>query len=307
MKNKITINQAIEEFPNYLSMKGITKSTCKAYIGDLKIFRNYMKDSYPSIVYIDTIKKFHIISYRNFLCDKLEKKEYKKNTVDRKFDSLKVFYDYLEFYDYIEANFVKDFTFKRFRNITYSAESSETNIPRFLEEFEVKEIINTAKKDRTENKLRDIAILEVLRTTGCRRSSILELEWRDIDFFNNTILIKHRKSKNTSTVPLSSTLKQALADYKYSLPEHTPNVFNIGKDAFNDLIKKYIDKSGLQEEKDFKITAHTFRHSFITFLVKKKVPLEKIAQYTGHKDLRSLKVYTHLVPTDLNEVSALFG
>ncbi len=298
-----TLKQSIEEFPNYLSMKGIAKSTCQAYLADLKIFKRYMSDNYPSVVYIDTIKKFHIISYRNFLVSKIESKEYKKTTVDRKYDSLKVFYDFLEFYEYIEENFVKDFSFKRFKNVTYS-EANEMRVPTFLEDDEIKLIIEEAKKDRTENKFRDVAILELLRTTGCRRSSVLELEWKDVNFYKKNIMIKHKKTKNVSVVPLSPSLEQALIDYKYSLTKHTTVVFDIKKDAFTDLINKYVKKSGLN--KDFKITAHTFRHSFITFLIKKDVPLEKISKCTGHKDLQSLKVYTHLVPNDLNEVSKLF-
>ena len=301
---RITLKQSLEEFPTYLNIKGMTESTSKAYIGDLKIFENYMKDSYPSLVYIDTIRNFHIISYRNFLVEKMKNKEYKKSTVDRKYDSLKVFFDYLEEYNYIKDNFVKKFTFKRCRNITYS-ETKEVNIPNFLDEEEIKMIIDAVKKDKTENKLRDLAILELLRTTGCRRSSVFDLEWKDIDFHNKTILIKHQKTKNWSNVPLALSLEQALIDYKFSLIEHTPNVFNIKKDAYNDIINKYVEKSGLK--KDFKITGHTFRHSFITFLVKKNVPLEKIAKYTGHKDLRSLNIYTHLVPTDLDDVASLFG
>ena len=300
---KITLKQSMEEFPMYLNMKGLTQSTCGAYMGDIKIFKQYMDEYYPSIVYIDTIRNVHIISYRNFLVEKMEDGEYKKNTVDRKFDSIKVFFDYLEFYNYIEENFVKKFTFKRCRNITYS-ETKEANIPNYLDKEEIKMIIDAVKKDRTGNKLRDLAILELLRTTGCRRSSVFDLEWKDIDFYNKTIMIKHRKTKNWSNVPLARSLEQALIDYKSSLTEHSSNVFTIKKDAYNDLISKYVKKSGLI--KDFKITGHTFRHSFITYLVKKNVPLEKIAKYTGHKDLSSLNIYTHLVPSDLDEVAKLF-
>ncbi|MGF7058715.1 tyrosine-type recombinase/integrase [Brassicibacter mesophilus] len=306
MENRITINQAINEFPNYLYIKSTASSTIKAYTSDIKIFQRYLKTNFPSIVYIDTIKKIHIISYRNFLCDKLKNQEYKKATVDRKYDSLKVFYDFLEYYELIDKNFVKDFKFTRARHMDF--DGSETmNLPRFLEDYEIKKIIYTAKTDRTENRIRDIAILELLRATGCRRSSVLALTWEDINFDKNTILIKHQKTKNFSTIPLSPTLKQALIDHKLVTKGFTGNVFNIKKDAFNDLINKYVSKSGLQEQKDFKITAHTFRHSFITLLVKKDVPLEKIAQYTGHKDIRSLRVYTHLIPKDLDDIAMLIG
>lgn len=152
-----------------------------------------------------------------------------------------------------------------------------------------------------------MAILEILRSTGCRRSSIFDLEWKDIDFQEKEIIIKHRKSKNWSNIPLNPVLEQALIDYKYSLDGYTANVFDLKKDAFTNMVNKYVKKSGLQEKKDFDITAHTFRYSFITFLVKQGVPLEKIAKFTGHKDIRSLDIYTHLVASDLKDVSNLFN
>lgn len=99
-----------------------------------------MDDNYPSIVYVDTIRNFHIISYRNFLVEKIETKEYKRNTVDRKYDGLKVFFDFLEEMKNIEENFVKKFTFQRVRNITFT-EAKETIIPRYLNQDEIKEII----------------------------------------------------------------------------------------------------------------------------------------------------------------------
>lgn len=302
---RITLKQALREFPTYLNIRGLTKSTSEAYQGDMKIFEKYMDASYPSIVYADTVRSFHIISYRNFLVEKIETKEYKRSTVDRKYDSLKVFFDFLEELKSIEENFVKKFTFHRFRNITFT-EAKEILIPRFLSQDEIKKIIGCAKEDRTKNKLRDIAILEILRNTGCRRSSIFDLEWKDIDFQEKEIIIKHRKSKNWSNIPLNRVLEQALIDYKHSLNEYTQNVFQIKKDAFTNIINKYVKQSDLQEKKDFKITAHIFRHSFITYLVKKDVPLEKIAKFTGHKDIRSLQIYIHLVPSDLEDITDFF-
>ena len=58
-------------------------------------------------------------------------------------------------------------------------------------------------------------------------------------------------------------------------------------------------------KQNFTITSRTFRHSFITHLIRNDVPLIKIAMYTGHKDLETLKIYTHLVASDTNDISAL--
>ncbi|NYB73494.1 tyrosine-type recombinase/integrase [Sedimentibacter hydroxybenzoicus DSM 7310] len=306
MKEKITLKKAIEQFPSYLNIKGLKDSTIGAYKIDILIFENYIKEKYPSICYIDSIGKAHIMNYRNFLTEKITTKEYKKSTVDRKYDSLKVFYDFLEEFGFIEDNFVKDFSFKRVRNQIFDEEKT-LNLPKYLDEEDIKKIVETAKKDRTQNNIRDIAILEFLRSTGCRRSSVLALNWEDIDFVRDIITIKHSKTDNVSIVPLSKSLRQALIDYLAIENRISGKVFKIGKDALNDLVKKYVRNSGVQDKADFNITIHTFRHSFITNLVRKNVSLKKIAQYTGHKDIRTLEIYTHLIPTNLNDVCELIG
>lgn len=306
LKEKITLKKAIVQFPNYLNIKRLKDSTINAYKADITIFENYISEKYPSICYVNSIEEVHILNYRNFLTEKITTKEYKKSTVDRKFDSLKVFYDYLVDYKYVKENIVKDFTFKRVRNQIFD-DDERINLPRYLEEDDIKKIIDTAKNDRTKNNIRDIAILEFLRSTGCRRSSILALEWEDINFPKNTIIVKHPKNDNISIVPLSKSLRQALIDYLALENKIFGRVFNINKDALNDLFKKYVNKSGVQNKVNFNITLHTFRHSFITNLVNKNINLEKIAYYTGHKDVRTLEVYTHLSPKNLNDIAELIG
>ncbi len=309
---KITINQAIKEFPNFLYIKGKTKSTMKAYIADLKIFREFMKENFRSKYLIEEITRSDIVFYQTFLIDKVKEGKYKKVTADRKFDSLKVFYDYLEHYGHIKDNFLKEFSFTRAKG-AYDKENAVLYIPEFLEPNEIDRIIQSAKSTRTCNTLRDICILELLRSTGCRRCSVLDLKWEDINLFNETILIKHQKTKNTSILPLSERLKDALTDYMKTQKAPSGYVFKSNKGnplsmtAFSQVIKKYVTLSGLENKKDFEITAKTFRHSFITLLVRKNIPLEKIARYTGHKDVNTLKVYTHLKTDDLNDISLLVG
>lgn len=46
---------------------------------------------------------------------------------------------------------------------------------------------------------------------------------------------------------------------------------------------------------------HVFRHSFITQMIKEKVPIMYIARIVGHKDLKSTDHYTRLVMADLEE------
>jgi integrase len=76
----------------------------------------------------------------------------------------------------------------------------------------------------------------------------------------------------------------------------------LSKSAFNSIIVKWVNVSGIQKQKNYKITAHTFRHTFITLCIRANIPDTKIIEYTGHKDINSLDVYKHLCTTDYNDI-----
>lgn len=301
MKN-ISLEKAINEFPNYLSLKGKTITTKTAYMADIKIFQNFVNINSPKVKNTNDITKSHIVFYQNHLLELVENGKYKKTTCDRKFDSLKVFFNYLEEYKHINDNPLKGFTFSRIKG-KFSPGFKTSSLPNYLEISEIREIIDYAKSLKESNTLRDIAILEMLYSTGCRRSTILELEWSDINLYEKKVLLKHEKTKNETNIPMSASFYEAINNYAISLKALTGKVFPISKRCFSNTIKKYAIESKVQNRKSFEITSKTFRHSFITDLVKKDIPLEKIVRFTGHTDLNTLKIYTHLKTEDLSYIT----
>jgi len=95
--------------------------------------------------------------------------------------------------------------------------------------------------------------------------------------------------------PLYKVLNQLYMEKK---PDPDDPVFisnkgnRLSNTAFNQMFQKYVKLSGLK--KDFNITSHVFRHSFCTHLVKQGIPLIAIQRYTGHRDINSLNVYSHV-------------
>jgi integrase len=43
----------------------------------------------------------------------------------------------------------------------------------------------------------------------------------------------------------------------------------------------------------YSYTSHDFRHTGISNLIAKKMPIEKVATYVGHKDIRTTYKYLH--------------
>ena len=63
----------------------------------------------------------------------------------------------------------------------------------------------------------------------------------------------------------------------------------------------------LRDTKFDGISWHCFRHTFVSICAAKNIPLDVIAEFTGHASADTLRLYRHLHPSDLrNRLSALF-
>lgn len=301
---RTTIINSITLFTNHLHARKLAESSIQAYKADLKIFHQYLKaNSYK--VYVDEINKVDITNYQNYLLST----SYKMTTIDRKYDSLQQFFRFLNDFDIIKANPLQNFIFKRSKNAFDKEEDHTIN---FLEQMYIENIIDCARKSKSQHKYRDVALLELLKTTGCRRDTVLTLKWSDVFFDKSEIRLNHQKTNNTVRIKMASSLVTALKEHLNTSMDVTSYVFQsqkgtqLRKDAFNDLINKYATNSGVEKVVGFKITSRTFRHSFITHCIVNNIPLAKIAHITGHKDIETLKYYTHLVSKDTDEVAGLF-
>ncbi len=305
-QSRITLKKSLPLFANALSARKLAPSSISAYVADLSLFDNFIAE-YTSKAYVKDINRVDITNYQNHLL----KSVYKKNTVDRKFDALKVYFRFLFDNAFIPNDLLKNFVFKRSKN---AFSKDEDNTINYLEMDLVEEIVDYARFIKGNvHKYRDIAILELLKTTGCRRDTVLTIDWSDVNFSKGEITLKHLKTNSVGKVKMAPGLKDALMDHYNATINPSSCVFrsqkggNLSKDALAGVIDKYAVLSGVQRQVDFKITTQTFRHSFITFCVVNNVPLAKIALITGHKDLDTLKYYTHLVSKDTECVANLFS
>ena len=136
-------------------------------------------------------------------------------------------------------------------------------------------------------------VIMIALTTGGRRSEIMNLEWRDIDFKRDRIIYRDTKNTETRSVPMVDTVKIELKKLR-SVPRiDTPYVFP-RKDGLKPLeIKKHwlkaFEEAGL---KDFKF--HDLRHTAASYLAMSGSSLLEIAQILGHKTMDMVKRYAHL-------------
>ena len=136
---------------------------------------------------------------------------------------------------------------------------------------------------RRKKVLQDLAIMELLFSTGMRISELCSLKQSNVDLVTYTIRIYGKGSKerqiqigNTDVIKI---LKKYQAEYKTSIQKQG-NFFSktngepVSDQSIRRMIKKYSSLAGI----DMHITPHMFRHTFATSLLEADVDIRYIQE-----------------------------
>ena len=181
------------------------------------------------------------------------------------------------------------------------------SLPHFLTVQEVMRLLDQPGTDSYQG-LRDLAILEILYSTGLRVSELVALNWENID--SEARLVKaFGKGRKERLVPIGEHALEALFAYKAEIPTRwlpldptSPVLLNRFGDRISDrsirkIFDRYIHTAGL----DSKTSPHTLRHSYATHMLDSGANLREVQELLGHKHLATTQVYTHLSTERLSE------
>ena len=160
--------------------------------------------------------------------------------------------------------------------------------------------------------VRDRAILEVLYSTGMRRSELAGLVVSDWSRERGTIAIRQGKGGRDRVVPVGARAAHWLGRYvdavrpglernsddetlfltDYSEP--------FGKNRLGDLVRRHIQWAGIK----IPGACHLLRHACATHMLDNGADIRFIQMLLGHADLRSTQIYTQVSIAKLKEVHA---
>lgn len=284
-----TLETLIEDYLDFCRyQKRLDPKTLKAYRIDLRQFREQLSVVYVSQVSLEMLENFIGSLHQSF----------KPKTVKRKIASLKAFFHYLEYRDVIDVNpFNKIHT--KFREPVI--------LPKVIPLHTIKTFLATMYEQRGrtgddgENKkiLRDIAVIEVLFSTGMRISELCSLRPEDVDLRDGVILISGKGSKERRIQIGSGDVLLVLQEYeiKFRLEMAECQFFFVNRDgrrlseqSVREMINKYCSLAAIRMH----ITPHMFRHSFATFLLESDVDIRYIQEMLGHSSINVTEIYTHV-------------
>jgi integrase/recombinase XerD len=159
---------------------------------------------------------------------------------------------------------------------------------------------------------RDRCILEVFWTTGMRIGELLALAVPDIDFAQALGTIQQGKGGKPRVVPLGAGALAWLREYvdevrplllsSAAKPHETLFLSRFGermdKSGLHYKLKAYQRRAGIKKN----LTAHSFRHTLASEMLRAGADLRHIQELLGHGNLTTTQRYLHVVKADLKKV-----
>ncbi len=157
---------------------------------------------------------------------------------------------------------------------------------RYLEREEMKKLIDACSEH-----LKPIIIVALF--TGMRKSEILNLKWRDLDFSQKIIYLLDTKNGEKREVYMNDIVYSVLLGVKKH-PDSGYVFCNKEGKPYGNVRRSFataLRKTGI---KDFKF--HDLRHTFASQLTMAGIDLKTVQELLGHKTLDMTLRYAHLSP-----------
>jgi len=147
--------------------------------------------------------------------------------------------------------------------------------------------------------VRDLAIMELLYSSGLRLAELIGLDLHDLDLKDRTVRVLGKGSK-TRIMPVGRQAVNALQQWlKERAALAGPGVLavflnrrgqRLGARSVQLLVARHARAQGLAVG----VHPHLFRHSFATHLLESSRDLRAVQELLGHASISSTQIYTHL-------------
>lgn len=270
--------ELIDKFISAKEIEGCSKRTTKYYESTL-LKMNSKLDKEITHMTTDDL--------RTYLTDYQKINNCSKASVDNIRRNLSSFFSWLE-----EENYILKSPMKRIHKIKTDKVIKETYSDETLELL----------RDNCNN-LRDLAIIDILASTGMRVGELVKLNINDIDFENRECVVFGKGNKERP-VYFDARTKIHLKNYLNSRTDDNSALF-VSLDAPYDRLKisgveirlrKLGRRLGIQ-----KVHPHKFRRTVATKAIDKGMPIEQVQSLLGHSQIDTTMHYAMVNQNNVKE------
>ena len=272
-------NELITMFLRDKQLAGVSENTIKYYGNELRFF-----EEYSCMLFInynpDDIREY--LSFRKELngCSNVS-----LNNIRRILSS---FYNYMEMEEYLLRNPIK-------------AVGNIKEAKRIKKPFSDEEIEKLRNAVYNDYDARDIAIFELLLSSGIRLNECVNLDISDIDLDNRKFSVIGKGNKERVCY-FGTKAELALKEYLSIRHDDNPALFvsinqpydRLKASGLGIMIRELGQYAGVNETHP-----HRFRRTLATRLNRRNVPLDQIQKILGHDNINTTLIYVSVDEEDL--------
>ncbi|MDO8497589.1 MAG: tyrosine-type recombinase/integrase [bacterium] len=301
------INEAVLRFLEYSELdRNLSLKTVRMYGYYLQFFQNWLLTSTQKQKFeVEKINEEDVRNFRLYLSHQYKNKykgELKRQTQNYFLVALRSFFRYLlkQKLKVISPEMI-ELGKQRDRNI------------KFLPPEDLEKIFKSIDTDNIIG-LRDLAIMQVLFSTGLRVSELAALNREQVNMNAGEFGVIGKGGK-ARVVFLSKKAKECLQDYlrkrddpfralfiRYSGPKApeglTDEKSRLTVRSMERMVEKYRKKAGIL----LRIGPHVLRHSYATDLLFHGADIRSVQEMLGHKNISTTQLYTHVTNVRLKEI-----
>lgn len=286
---------SIQSFTDFLSLeKKYTKNTVLAYRKDVEVFQIFLEQDYG----VSELKIVHYNQIRRWITILVDQ-GLSNRSINRKISSLKTYYKFL----------IKTAQLKTSPLAKHKALKIKNRVQIPFSKDEIAGVLNN-EHDAHFEATRNSLIIELLYSTGMRRTELIHLKVSDVDFNQHQLKVFGKRNKERY-IPLLKPVEESLKKYinsrnqlkiiknkdilfltKKGLKLYGTLVYRIVKNYFEGISSKV------------KKSPHILRHSFATHLLNNGADLNAVKELLGHSSLAATQLYTHNNIDELKKIYA---
>ena len=279
-EKKYFVSELIFNYLDYLeNIKGLSSNTAVSYKRDLVKLSKFLHAS--------GVNNFENLTEE--ICSAWIADLFQNNvsarSIQRHISASKGFFNYLK-----KSGLISDSPFQ-----LINSPKSPSYLPNILSPEEVSQLLNFKPKNSQEK--RDLAIIELIYSSGLRVSEAVNSNLNDFEENKNFLRVIGKGSK-TRLVPVGRYAQNAINDWvlerdKLSTKDNALFVNLRGSRITTRSVQERIKNIALMQGLP-PVNPHMLRHSFATHLLESSGDLRSIQELLGHSSLSTTQIYTRL-------------
>jgi len=170
------------------------------------------------------------------------------------------------------------------------------HLPKILTFSQIEELL--AYEPKTPYETRDLAIIELLFSSGLRVSELVGLNMNDLDMRQREVKVLGKGNKQR-IVPVTREAIDKISVYlgireAFKPKEEALFLNRFGSRLTTRAVEQNLDKICNEVALNIKTSPHKLRHSFATEMLQGGADLRTVQEMLGHSSLAATQVYTHL-------------